>query len=88
MTNAVYVNLLQTRISNVLMFSSHNQRFCLDCRQIIKIRGVMGRFIIDHLFAGLCCIESLEVNLEHAHAPDFLELAHSPPKRPALILLL
>lgn len=24
-TNAVYVNLFQTRIFNVLMFSSHNQ---------------------------------------------------------------
>lgn len=56
-TNAVYVNLFQTRIFNVLMFSSHNQMVYLDCRQIMKIRGAMEHFIMDHLFTGLCCIE-------------------------------
>lgn len=53
----------------------------------MKILGAMGHFIIDHLFAGLCCIELLEVLFRKSSCIRFLELAHLPTKRPALIFL-
>lgn len=37
----------------------------------MKILGGMGHFSIDHLFAGLCCIETLQEYLENNHASDF-----------------